>query len=369
VGTKVDERIYVDATQPASLLDGAAVTDCPTLQEAIIAWHRLPKERRRTATIRTATNVFTVQEIERLYSGPEPEVSEPPESARPFQPDPSKWGTSNFDDVAARIATSRSQRNDAVLNSGGTQAFPPPEPNPIATLESATDRTPPLSGEISPTIQARPVITSGVSVLGQQPFPSGSEMSPTIQPQAGTPPHGLKLETGKYALEGGSINAGAGGMIANADVAPAQRRVIAQFRDNPERAEMLARALATTVREEIERLEDQRRNEPEWRDQIDFLRFVANTLDNIAVAIAEARRAAVPDEREQKFAEAERWATSLAKAAKDFAERNYDRVVDFGGYCPMTVLGTLLFTQLLGVSPDVAFVGAMGLLGFGKKKD
>jgi hypothetical protein len=130
---------------------------------------------------------------------------------------------------------------------------------------------------------------------------------------------------------------------------------------------MLARALATTIRGEIERLNG--RNESEWRDQIDFLRAVADALDNIVAAISEARRADSPEKREQEFAEAERWASSVAKAAKDFAERNYDRVVDFGGFCTMTILSTLLFTQALGVSPDVAFVGAMGLLGFGKKKD
>jgi hypothetical protein len=70
-GSEVDEKIYVDASQPASLLDGAALTSGPTLQEAVIAWHRLPRERQRTATIRTAANVFTAQEIDRLYYGPE----------------------------------------------------------------------------------------------------------------------------------------------------------------------------------------------------------------------------------------------------------------------------------------------------------
>jgi hypothetical protein len=36
-----DEKIYVDATQPATLNDGAGIlTDCPTLQEAVMAWHR-----------------------------------------------------------------------------------------------------------------------------------------------------------------------------------------------------------------------------------------------------------------------------------------------------------------------------------------
>jgi hypothetical protein len=299
-------------------------------------------------------------------------VSEPRESARPFQPDPSQWGTSTWDDAAARIATSHSQRNDALLNSGGSQVFPPP---PQTTIQ------------VPPTNSAATVDT-----------PPGAI--------AGTAPHEMKLETGKYALEGGSTNAGAdtapseiksgapgalrttskeavqleargqaqasgqGGLTANADVASAQRRVIAQFRENPERAEMLGRAWATKIRQEIERLEGQRRNEPEWRDQIDFLRAIADALDNIVTAISEARRAATPKERDQKFSEAERWATSLAKAAKGFAERNYERVTDYGGYSAFVILGTVLFTNMFGVPAEIAIGTQLALLGLsGKKKD
>jgi hypothetical protein len=59
----------------------------------------------------------------------------------------------------------------------------------------------------------------------------------------------------------------------------------------------------------------------------------------------------------------------VAKAAKDFAERNYERVIDYGGYCTMTVLGTLLFTTMFGVSPEFALGSTMLLLGFsGKRK-
>lgn len=73
-------------------------------------------------------------------------ITEPREGARPFQPDPSQWGTSTWDDAASRIATSHSQRNDALLNSGGSQVFPPP---PQTTIQvppansAATIDTPP----------------------------------------------------------------------------------------------------------------------------------------------------------------------------------------------------------------------------------
>jgi hypothetical protein len=247
-------------------------------------------------------------------------------------PDPSRWsGTPHWDDGARMMR----QRNAALLDSGGSQVFPPPEPK--ATLETA-------------------------------PMNQGATVNTPAGAVADTAPREIRLETGEIRLEGHPPDValtGAGNLAAYADVYR-----VASVRDNAERAEKLAGALAKTIRQEIQRLEDQRRNEREWRDQIDFLRTVANTLDNIVAAIAEARRAATPEERDQKFSEAERWATSLAKAAKDFAERNYERVVDYGGYCTMTILSTLLFTTMFGVSPEFALTSTMVLLGFsGKKKD
>jgi hypothetical protein len=47
-----DSKIYVDAARPATLNDRAGrLTDCATLQEAVLAWHALPsaqKIRRRS---------------------------------------------------------------------------------------------------------------------------------------------------------------------------------------------------------------------------------------------------------------------------------------------------------------------------------
>jgi hypothetical protein len=41
-----DSKIYVDAGQPATLNDGAGrLTDCVTLQEAVLAWHALAGHR------------------------------------------------------------------------------------------------------------------------------------------------------------------------------------------------------------------------------------------------------------------------------------------------------------------------------------
>ena len=69
-----DYKIYVDAGQPATLNDGAgAVTDYATLQEAVLAWHRLAPEQKIRATLKVIGGpVYGAHEIERLYYGPKP---------------------------------------------------------------------------------------------------------------------------------------------------------------------------------------------------------------------------------------------------------------------------------------------------------
>jgi hypothetical protein len=62
-----DDKIYVDAQQPATLNDGAGkLTDCRTLQEAVMAWHRLRPEQTKRATIKVIGGpVYTAAEIVR----------------------------------------------------------------------------------------------------------------------------------------------------------------------------------------------------------------------------------------------------------------------------------------------------------------
>jgi hypothetical protein len=46
-----DGKIYIDAERPATLNNGAGkLTDYRTLQEAVMAWHRLPPEQTKRAT-------------------------------------------------------------------------------------------------------------------------------------------------------------------------------------------------------------------------------------------------------------------------------------------------------------------------------
>ena len=69
-----DYKIYVDAVRPATLNDGAgALTDCATLQEAVLAWQRLSPEQKIRATVKVIGGpVYTAQEIERFRYGPKP---------------------------------------------------------------------------------------------------------------------------------------------------------------------------------------------------------------------------------------------------------------------------------------------------------
>ena len=69
-----DYKIYVDASRPATLNNGAgALTDCATLQEAVLAWQRLAPEQKIRATVKVIGGpVYTAKEIERLHYGPKP---------------------------------------------------------------------------------------------------------------------------------------------------------------------------------------------------------------------------------------------------------------------------------------------------------
>jgi hypothetical protein len=52
------DKAFVDAAQPATLNDGAgALTDYPTLQEAVMAWHRLPPQEDDVQALRIAVEM------------------------------------------------------------------------------------------------------------------------------------------------------------------------------------------------------------------------------------------------------------------------------------------------------------------------
>jgi hypothetical protein len=68
-----DEKIYVDASRPATLNNGGILDDYRTLQDALAAWHQLPPEQKKRATIRVMGGpLYTVAEIERLHLSRKP---------------------------------------------------------------------------------------------------------------------------------------------------------------------------------------------------------------------------------------------------------------------------------------------------------
>jgi hypothetical protein len=69
-------------------------------------------------------------------------------------------------------------------------------------------------------------------------------------------------------------------------------------------------------------------------------------LDNLASAINEATHATTSQDRERKFAKVDTLAGNLAKAAREFAEVNSERVVDYGGYSALVILRTELFANM-----------------------
>jgi hypothetical protein len=72
-----DYKIYVDAELPATLNSGTGVSiDCATLQEAVLAWHKLAPRQKIRATVRViGGRVYSAHEIEQLHYGPKPDAS------------------------------------------------------------------------------------------------------------------------------------------------------------------------------------------------------------------------------------------------------------------------------------------------------
>jgi hypothetical protein len=62
-----EDKIYADASQPATLIDGEILIDCPTLGDAVVALDNLPEPRKNVATIKVKDRVFTASEIDRLH--------------------------------------------------------------------------------------------------------------------------------------------------------------------------------------------------------------------------------------------------------------------------------------------------------------
>jgi len=62
-----EDKIYVDARQAATLIDGDKSIDCLTVGEAVIALDHLPEPRKSASTIKVGDRVYTADEIDRLH--------------------------------------------------------------------------------------------------------------------------------------------------------------------------------------------------------------------------------------------------------------------------------------------------------------
>jgi hypothetical protein len=70
-----NEPIYVDASQRATLSYSGHSMECFTLQEARLAWDRLPNELKEIALIEAyGGQVYSADQIKRLHYGPKPEA-------------------------------------------------------------------------------------------------------------------------------------------------------------------------------------------------------------------------------------------------------------------------------------------------------
>jgi hypothetical protein len=65
----IRRKIFTDPSQPAVLQYGGVKVDCPTLQEAVLAWQRLGAQEKRTATVSARDGGFYKgDEIDMLYA-------------------------------------------------------------------------------------------------------------------------------------------------------------------------------------------------------------------------------------------------------------------------------------------------------------
>jgi hypothetical protein len=138
-------------------------------------------------------------------------------------------------------------------------------------------------------------------------------------------------------------------------------------RDRAEEAEHLTRFLSRAFGQEIARLKDRRENDPQTQELLDFLTAAKTILDQIADSLQAAKNSDSPKQKEQNIVQAETLLQSLAAELRGFAERNRTRIVDAGGNATFIYLTTALFTMGLGVSPDMAFGGVLGMFAFAKK--
>jgi hypothetical protein len=238
---------------------------------------------------------------------------------------------SAFDAAAFQVANQPPKMSNAVLSTVGAAEPTPtiPPPGPKATLETA-----PMSPHAT-------VNTPPGAVAGTAP----REIR-------------LELETGKYGLEGHSVNAelaGAGGMSVNADVVSPQTRIrttiatnlAANLADN----RVVAQGLLQRTQVKITELRDARLNDRETADLIEFLEWLAQGLAELGENIDRA----IANPSEPMFlGAAGEIVQNLKRGLFEAVEKNRARVWEIGA-----CIGTACFLSWLGGENLAHFLRAL----------
>jgi hypothetical protein len=299
-----EENIYVDASRPATLHDGLFHTDIPTLQEAVIAWHRLPPVRQQSATISAGGQLYTAQQINRLHYGPKPtaaEAAEPPVDIAP-----------NFS--AGRLTMAH----------GANDVSAPSTPVAgTAPTETATE------------IRSMPRANSAAAVEVPALGPIDMSIPPVARESLAASSGGMVSGRAELTVSPGQ-----------ADPDPIQRTLS----DRPIPIANAARALAEEVAAQIAELKQSKPNDPGRLAQYDalipFLEKLASGLSDLVDALD---RLATPGESEPvllgQAANTARW---LQKTVMEWLETNRTMVIDVP--VRLTLFGlSVAFVHLLGV--------------------
>jgi hypothetical protein len=329
-----DEEIYVDAAQPATLHDGAVHTDCPTLQEAVIAWHRLPPVRQQTATISSKGNVYTAHQINRLHYAPKPETN--PEVNR------ARLGALSYDSSDVVTSSHVAARRNAALNMSGSV-------EPLSPIGSVSTPPTPAAGTAPSEIQSIPPANSAAAI--EMPATGPLESS-----------RGIPLVM-RESLAAGSI--GVSGAQAELTLRAAPDSIERTLSDRHFDVANAARALAEQFSAQVEELRQNKPNDPDRLTQYDslipFLEKMAYGLANLADALDKlAGSDAAPEPvLLGKAAEIARW---LQKAATDWLEANNTMVIDVPIRLGLFGFG-IAFVHALGIDSTAVTAGLAYLAG------
>jgi hypothetical protein len=349
-----NDPIYVDAGQPATLDDGPRHIDCPTLQEAKIAWDRLPPVRQQSATISAGGQVYSAQQINRLHYGPKPIVSlsasDAAQSSAPPALDVLPQVLSSVDIAHNVFAAAR--RNMAVNTSGAVEPILTPENAGVSV--SATPAAGTTPAEMTMEIPSIPPTNTAATLEVTTTGPLETSRGVPLVMQEGLAASSGGAASGRDELSASPLKVGAG--------ADSVERTLS---DRPGEIANAARALVQELAAQIEELKQSKPNDSgrlaQYNTLIPFLEKMAAGLGNLADALD---RLAAPDGSPEpvllgRAADAARW---LQKAATEWLEANRTMVIDVPVRLGLFGL-SVAFVQQLGIDSTAVTASLAYLAG------